>query len=146
MTPISAQTEQPTPAPAQWRVPLVVLVVDEGRREDPALLEALNRVLEQLPEGIEAVTPPERSSHDLGMGPRSGLTRAEDAVLALLPSGMTNAEIAERLFVSVNTVKTHLRRVFAKLGVRNRREAVRRAVEMGLVEFGSTEPTVWSPR
>lgn len=52
------------------------------------------------------------------------LTRREIDVLALLVEGCTNAEIAERLFVEVSTVKTHVNALFAKLGVRDRRAAV----------------------
>ena len=52
------------------------------------------------------------------------LTASELAVLRLLRSHLTNQEIAEALFLSVNTVKTHLRSVYRKLGVQSRREAV----------------------
>jgi DNA-binding CsgD family transcriptional regulator len=61
------------------------------------------------------------------------LTRAELAVLRFLPSHMTNTEIAESLVVSVNTVKTHLRAVYRKLGVTTRREAIRAADALGLL-------------
>ncbi len=57
-------------------------------------------------------------------GRNDGLTERESEILALLPTGMTNTEIAAHLYVSVNTVKTQLRGLFAKLGVRNRVEAV----------------------
>lgn len=52
------------------------------------------------------------------------LTGRESDVLALLAEGLTNGQIAERLFVGVSTVKTHVNAVFAKLGVRDRRAAV----------------------
>lgn len=54
---------------------------------------------------------------------RAGLTPAETRVLALLGEGISNAAIASRLFVSVETVKTHVRRVLDKLGVRSRAQA-----------------------
>jgi DNA-binding CsgD family transcriptional regulator len=53
-----------------------------------------------------------------------GLTRAETDVLASLVLGLTNSGIARRLCISVETVKTHLYRVFRKLGVRSRTEAL----------------------
>jgi LuxR family maltose regulon positive regulatory protein len=61
------------------------------------------------------------------------LTRAELAVLRFLPSHMTNTEIADSLVVSVNTVKTHLRAVYRKLGVTTRRDAIRAADALGLL-------------
>jgi DNA-binding NarL/FixJ family response regulator len=55
---------------------------------------------------------------------RFGLTPREDAVLALIGDGLSNAEIAGRLFVGVSTVKTHINAIFAKLGVRDRAQAI----------------------
>jgi DNA-binding NarL/FixJ family response regulator len=52
------------------------------------------------------------------------LTRREADVLALVAEGFTNAQVAQRLFVEVSTVKTHVNALFAKLGVRDRRAAV----------------------
>jgi DNA-binding CsgD family transcriptional regulator len=57
---------------------------------------------------------------------RFQLTRAEGAVLAQLGGGLSNAAIAARLHVSVETVRTHVRRILAKLGVRSRVEAALR--------------------
>jgi LuxR family maltose regulon positive regulatory protein len=61
------------------------------------------------------------------------LTDSELAVLRFLPSHMTNQEIAEALFLSINTVKTHLRSVYRKLGVASRREAIARGRRLDLV-------------
>ncbi|MGN6613135.1 MAG: LuxR C-terminal-related transcriptional regulator [Angustibacter sp.] len=62
------------------------------------------------------------------------LTERELSTLRLLPSMLTNAEIAEELYVSVNPVKSHLKSLYRKLGVAGRREAVVIARELGLVE------------
>lgn len=64
------------------------------------------------------------------------LTVRELEVLGLLAELLTTEEIAERLFVSVNTVRTHIRSVLRKLGVNRRNAAVRRAREIGILEDG----------
>lgn len=62
------------------------------------------------------------------------LTPKELSILRYLRTPMSNAEIAAEQYVSVNTVKTHTAKIYRKLGVANRREAVRKAVELGLFE------------
>ena len=54
-------------------------------------------------------------------------------VLSLLPTQLSAPQIAARLFVSLNTVKTHTSRLYAKLGVTTRTDAVERARELGLL-------------
>nr|WP_022928875.1 LuxR C-terminal-related transcriptional regulator [Patulibacter americanus] len=61
------------------------------------------------------------------------LSPSELRVLGHLPSNLTTPEIAAELFLSANTVKTHVRRVYAKLGAHDRSGAVRRARELGLL-------------
>jgi LuxR family maltose regulon positive regulatory protein len=61
------------------------------------------------------------------------LSDSELAVLRLLPTELSNREIGEELFVSVNTVKTHVRSIYAKLRARSREQAVGRARELGLL-------------
>ncbi len=69
--------------------------------------------------------------------PRSGtlvdeLSARELDVLRLLRSDLSGPDIARELIVSLNTLRTHTKNIYAKLGVNNRREAVRRAAELGL--------------
>jgi ATP/maltotriose-dependent transcriptional regulator MalT len=62
-----------------------------------------------------------------------GLTPRELEILTLMAEGLSNREIAERAFVSENTVKTHSSRVFDKLGARRRTQAVQRGKELRLI-------------
>lgn len=74
-----------------------------------------------------------RANGDILLEP---LSERELAVLRFLPTMMSNAEIASEMFVSVNTVKTHLKHVYRKLDVSDRREAVRRGRELRLLSPG----------
>jgi len=67
--------------------------------------------------------------------PDETLTPREGEVLELLGAGLTNRAIAERLYLSESTVKTHLVRVFAKLGVDGRAAAVAEATRRGVIEL-----------
>ena len=61
------------------------------------------------------------------------ITRRELEILELIAQGLSNREIAEKLFLSENTVKTHSSRVFDKLGARRRTQAVQLGKEFGLL-------------
>ncbi|HZA72146.1 MAG TPA: LuxR C-terminal-related transcriptional regulator [Propionibacteriaceae bacterium] len=61
------------------------------------------------------------------------LSERELEVLRLLTSDLTGPEIAQHLFISLNTLRTHTKRIFTKLDVKTRRAAVTRATELGLL-------------
>ena len=71
-------------------------------------------------------------------GPELGddLTEREREVLALLVEGLTNPEIADRLYISDSTVKTHVSNILSKLGVSTRTEAASLALQRGLLKEG----------
>ena len=72
-------------------------------------------------------TPDNKKREDLGITPR------ELDILELIAKGLSNREIAEKLFVSENTVKTHSSRVLGKLGAKRRTQAVQLGKEYGLL-------------
>jgi DNA-binding NarL/FixJ family response regulator len=71
----------------------------------------------------------------------AGLSERETDVLRRLARGMSNSEIAEDLFLGASTVKTHVAHVLAKLGVRDRVQAVIAAYESGLIKPGTRDST-----
>jgi DNA-binding NarL/FixJ family response regulator len=71
--------------------------------------------------------------------PRPDLTQRETEVVRLMADGHSNRAIAETLFLSEATVKTHLVRIYRKLGVDNRAAAVSESVRRGLLELTSDD-------
>jgi DNA-binding CsgD family transcriptional regulator len=70
---------------------------------------------------------------DAGKLKEVGLTAREHEILALIAQGLSNREIGEKIFVSENTVKTHSSRVFEKLQVNRRVQAVQKGKDLGLI-------------
>lgn len=62
-----------------------------------------------------------------------GISKREWEVLALMSEGLSNQEIAERLFVSLNTIKTHSSNLFEKLDVKRRTQAIEKGKRLGLL-------------
>lgn len=64
---------------------------------------------------------------------KSGISKRELEVLQLMAQGFSNQEIADKLFVSLNTIKTHSSNLFLKLNVSRRTQAVQKGKELGLI-------------
>jgi DNA-binding NarL/FixJ family response regulator len=88
-------------------------------------------ITRRLIEAYASATPVSRQSSALRQ-----LTARETDVLRLVAAGLTNAEIAQRLFIEPSTVKTHVNRLLGKLDLRDRTQAVVFAYESGLVTPG----------
>jgi LuxR family maltose regulon positive regulatory protein len=104
-------------------------LLERHPRHQTAHAALLARILDVLqgpaPERTRATTPL-----------RDGLSEAELRVMRYLPSNLKATEIAAELYVSANTVRTHLRHIYAKLDAHNRSEAVARARDLGLLAPG----------
>ncbi|MPY93154.1 MAG: response regulator [Acidimicrobiia bacterium] len=94
----------------------------------PALTERLLRAVQTNQPRIYGVEQP------------PPLTRRELEVVRLATAGLTNTEIADALFLAVGTVKNHMSNVLVKLGVRDRTQAVLRALELGLMQTHADGP------
>ena len=85
-----------------------------------------NRKVSKLAED-KLVTEPNLQAHELGISKR------EMEVLVLVNKGLSNQEIADILFVSNNTIKTHTSNIFEKLEVKNRTQAILKAKNVGIL-------------
>jgi LuxR family maltose regulon positive regulatory protein len=108
---------------------------DEAR----ALVREAHRAVESCPDPgilVEMLARGERrlrAAGPIGSPAPADLTDRELAVLRLLPSKLSLREIGSALYVSLNTVKSHSKGIYRKLGASSREEAVERARELGLV-------------
>jgi ATP/maltotriose-dependent transcriptional regulator MalT len=110
-------------------------VLDEAleQLDDTDMIVARERMQARRRELLAAPRPsPARTGATALDGP-DALTGRELEVLDAIASGLGNRDIAQRLFVSLGTIKTHVHRILAKLDVDNRTAAVRRARELGLI-------------
>jgi DNA-binding NarL/FixJ family response regulator len=133
------------------------LMTLRAQLQEKAALEIVGQALEAdvragtavIPQGIDALLMPPAAvtrrpiaAARPGRGPQPAdeplleqLTPREREVLALVADGLPNREIAHELEISEHTVKFHLASVFGKLGVSSRTEAVRRGLQLGLIEI-----------
>jgi DNA-binding NarL/FixJ family response regulator len=86
-----------------------------------------------FPAAVRALVAARSRGRTSATDPTARLTEREQEVLRLVAAGMSNAEVAGHLFLGTETVKSHVRSILAKLGVRNRVQAVIVAYESGFV-------------
>lgn len=102
--------------------------------------EDLRRAIQRVAEGQGALSPEVTAPVMRALSSFSGepasalLSEREMEVLECMVDGQTTQQMAARLFISENTVKTHVRHIFEKLDVSNRAEAVGKAMQMGLMK------------
>lgn len=111
---------------------ITALMEAERRRPVPEAIAEAQLIAEALRDPLAMPTPP--TTVAALPAPHSALTRREREVLALLCQRLTDPEIAAHLFLSPRTVESHVARIFAKLDVTNRRDAVARAAQYQLLE------------
>ena len=85
---------------------------------------------------LDANVAPDAAASTAGLP--DGLSAREAEVLALIAAGLSNTDIARRLVLSNATVKTHVNHIFAKIGARNRAQAVHYAYDRGITQQGTT--------
>jgi len=114
--------------PEQLRLPFVLerSWIGPVLRQDPELAEAHRRLL-------PALSPAQPAPDQAPPPPAEPLSDREREVLRHISSMLSTAEVASEMYISVNTVKTHLRTIYRKLAVAHRGEAVRRARQLELI-------------
>jgi LuxR family maltose regulon positive regulatory protein len=106
-----------------------VLIEKQAHNRDHPLSDYVDKLLGAFP---QPVTAPKSTISHQGSDTIEPLSERELEVLKLLRSELSGPEIAQQLIVSLNTLRTHTKSIFNKLGVNNRRAAVRRAEELNL--------------
>ena len=140
---LSARREVPDLSP--WPTPLVLLALARvrctlgDRAAARKLLEEAREIVEAYPDAGIFPDLIECQERELGKGSQRGpspdgkLTDRERAVLRLFDGELSQRQIGENLFVSINTVKSHVKSIYRKLGVSSREEALERAREQALI-------------
>jgi LuxR family maltose regulon positive regulatory protein len=120
----------------------VRIFVDEGPRMARLLYKAADRekaspYIQRILAAFPILEPAQNTDTKSGQSPSEWveqLSERELEVLRLIAAGLSRQEIAEKLILSMNTVKTHVRNIYSKLGVNNQMQAVGKARGLGLLE------------
>ena len=140
---LSARRKVPDLSP--WPTPLALLSLAKlkaqhgDRAGAKALLDEARDITEAYPDAGIFPALLDRRERELGIRkqkeptPNGELTERELAVLRLFDGEISHRQIGERLYVPVNTVKTHVKSIYRKLGASSREEALERARERALI-------------
>lgn len=118
------------------------IFVDEGEPMANLLYEALSRgIASEFARQLLAIFPVEESTETNALKPQNpddelieALSEREIEVLQLINNGFTNQDIATKLFLSLHTVKAHIRNIYSKLNVHNRTQAIAKAKVLGILK------------
>jgi DNA-binding NarL/FixJ family response regulator len=131
----------------ETRAPVLLYAWAESQEQVEAAMEAgasgflpktldAEEILTVLQSTVAGRTPRPLSTSNEEMaawpGQQEGLTARESEILCLIVAGLSNVEIAERSYLSINTVKTYIRSAYRKINVRNRTQAVLWGIDHGL--------------
>jgi len=115
---------------AAQRAMQVLLIEKQGLREGQKLIGYVDKLLAAFPQPTALPHSALSTQHSAMIEP---LSQRELEILKLIAQGLSNREIGERLFLALDTVKGHNRRIYDKLQVQSRTEAIARARELGLL-------------
>jgi LuxR family maltose regulon positive regulatory protein len=110
--------------------PEMAALLAQFRFTDPATQQFVQQILEKSEQPVQA--PDAGGGNHANDQLSEPLTQRELEVLARLMQHQTDQEIAKELYVSLNTVRSHTKHIYSKLNAHNRRQAVKRAMELGL--------------
>ena len=113
-----------------------VLISDRAQSGKDTFVITTDSTPDQLISAVITAT-----KHPLAERHTPELSSREVEILSLVARGLSNSDIAETCFIAPNTVKTHLARIFTKLGTSDRAAAVFRATNMGLLSVSVATPT-----
>jgi DNA-binding CsgD family transcriptional regulator len=117
-----------------------LLLLEAIASDAPGDSELVSEIAGLLGEAERPTPPPAEPAW-----PGQPLTQSETRVLRYLPTHLGAPEIAAELYLSANTVRTHLRHLYRKLGAHSRHEAVQRARAIGLLAASSGRPSTAGP-
>ncbi len=113
----------------------IIIGIAAGRKlagKKEVIVEKQVTIEKEVPVYIAANTQPDFTTNEKWLE-KLNISKREHEILELMATGLSNQEIADKLFVSINTVKTHTSNLFVKLDVKRRTQAVTKARELQLV-------------